>query len=265
MGIKSDPIWKPDKSGLIREVRVSKTLSADMSSDLLLRNALQRRSIAFDHCLLVKYEVFEKWTDVMIDAYLAEPPVGYGRVSIDQLHRADMELFKFIISETKDGIKPARDGTSPVEEAVKKGMDVTAVRLALQPLQGGTAAKRSRPASSDAHEDDSDMDKLRKQLAEAKAQIQAMGKKRRDDDGKQGKGGKGKGKGEGKGMARGKMPKDLRGGVPRTDDDENICFGYNLGTCSLAKPGAKCKKGLHVCCKAGCFEEHSFTKVHKAS
>ena len=81
MGVKSDPVWKPDAGGLIRESKVSQELSADTSTDLLLRNALQRRSLAFDNCRLVAYSVFERWTDVLLDAKL-EPSDEWTPASI---------------------------------------------------------------------------------------------------------------------------------------------------------------------------------------
>ena len=81
MGVKTDPVWKPDAGGLVRESKVSQELSADTSTDLLLRNALQRRSLAFDNCRLVAYSVFERWTDVLLDAKL-EPSDEWTPASI---------------------------------------------------------------------------------------------------------------------------------------------------------------------------------------
>ena len=67
---------------------------------------------------------------------------GHQRVSIEQLHRADLQLFKFITRETKDGVRMKNDGTFPVEEAIRTGMDIPEVRVCLQPLQGGSCSKK---------------------------------------------------------------------------------------------------------------------------
>ena len=75
MGIKVDPVWKPDSSGLIRETKVSEALKADTHTDLKLRLALQRRSLSFDQARLVDYNVFEKWTHTIMDAFCS-PPSG---------------------------------------------------------------------------------------------------------------------------------------------------------------------------------------------
>ena len=60
MGIKSDPTWKPDSQGIIREVRVREEVKADTSTDLRLKYALQRRSLALDQARLVEYEKMEE-------------------------------------------------------------------------------------------------------------------------------------------------------------------------------------------------------------
>ena len=65
MGIKSDPVWKPDSSGLIRETKVQAELQAETDTDLKLRLALQRRSLAFDQARLCDYNTFERWTQVI--------------------------------------------------------------------------------------------------------------------------------------------------------------------------------------------------------
>eukprot|EP00969_Alexandrium_andersonii_P007148 311952-Alexandrium_andersonii.AAC.1 len=52
------------------------------------------------------------------------------------------------------------------------------------------------------------------------------------------------------------MPKALLGGMPTAKSGQRICFGYNLNQCKDAKPGASCKRGLHVCCRPGREKQH---------
>ena len=72
--------------------------------------------------------------------------------------------------------------------------------------------------------------------------------------GSKGSGDKGKGRGP-------NMPSELKGHEYETKDGVNICFGFNTGTCSRAKPGERCPRGLHVCCVKGCEKSHSL-KAH---
>ena len=58
------------------------------------------------------------------------------------------------------------------------------------------------------------------------------------------------------------MPAGLRGGVPRDDSGEPICYGFGLGQCKDAPVGGRCARGRHVCCWPGCFGNHAFIE-HK--
>ena len=53
MGLRSDPVWKPDAQGIIRESKVQEVLKADYKTDLQLKFVLQRRSLALDQTRLV--------------------------------------------------------------------------------------------------------------------------------------------------------------------------------------------------------------------
>lgn len=121
MGVKSDPTWKPDSSGIIREVKVQEELKADVSSDLKLKYALQRRSLAFDQARLVDFDKFERWSQILLEAYTASPPTGFKKVSIEQVHHADMEMFKYLMKETRNGIRPV-GAVCPLEDALTKAL-----------------------------------------------------------------------------------------------------------------------------------------------
>ena len=223
MGIKSDPVWKPDHTGLIRESRVTLETPADTSTDLLLRNALQRRSLAFDHCRLVQYNVFERWTDTLLDAYLNPAMSGYQRVSIEQLHRADLQLFKVVMRETREGIRMRSDGSFPVEEAIKLAMKQPEVLLILQPLQTTSTKRRAEspePSGSDgSNKQQKVIEALRGELANMRAKPTPSSSS--------GSGGKSKGKGKGKGSKAksstvSRMPHELIGMASRTSENDMI-------------------------------------------
>lgn len=207
MGLKADPIWKPDAMGVVRATKTQVGLTANTGTDLLLRNALQRRSLAFDNCRLVDYGIFERWTDILLDAYLAAPIEGHAPISIEQLQRADLQLFKHAIRETRDGIRVRGDGSFPLEEALRIGFTLPEVRLHLMPVQGrGGGPGNKREASGSARE--VTPEKLRRVVE--RPQGHADGQKR----------GRGKGKGGGKQGSKSsgkkehypvKMPSDLIG------------------------------------------------------
>ena len=65
-----------------------------------------------------------------------------------------------------------------------------------------------------------------------------------------------KGKGKGKNKKREPVPQELKGMHSRTPQGDQICFGYNLGTC---KQGAACAR-KHVCAVPGCYKNHPQTE-----
>ena len=261
-GAKLDSFWKPDLHGNVKEVRAAPDLLADMSTDLLLKHTLARRSLAFDQWRLVAFEVFEQWSTIMLTAYLRTPPNGYAKVSLEQLHNADVELFHHMMKATRRGIKPTAEGNFPVEDALKVAMDAAEVRLHLQPLQSrGTqqptrlvTLKRSSPGSSDDYQDRSQktIEGLQTQIRQLRAG--STGSQKKGAKGQKGGGGGQKGGSKG-GGSKNPMPHDLIG-MERYWNNEPICYGYNLAGCDKAAPGVKCPKGWHVCCRPGCFQHH---------
>ena len=276
MNIKVKKIWKPDGSGLIREHNVKEELQADMSTDLMLADTFRRSSLSFDQNSLASYAKIEAWSTIMLEAYTTPPPLNFRRVSIEQLHRADLKLFKLMIEETREGIRPTLSG-KPMDAALDKFMRHPDVRLVLQPLQGKEdegypstpASKRKLPES-----EESMIMKLQKTIENQAGQIKNLQKKKLGSHQGGGAvqkhpfpltphGGQGGSKAAGKSKTAGKiktttrMPAQLIGLSPQNAQGEAICFGYNLGTCTGAADGETCPKGWHVCMKPGCFKAHS--------
>jgi len=77
-------------------------------------------------------------------------------------------------------------------------------------------------------------------------------------------GGKGTGKAPGKAQRTPVMPAALVGmDARRPSDGLSICFNFNLPAgCAGASAGGSCPKGLHVCCKPGCYQSHSLQGNH---
>ena len=254
MGLKSDPVWKPDSNGIIKEVKVQEILRAETDTDLKLRYALARRSIAFDQARLLNYFDFEQWPKIMMEAYTTEPPPGYLKVGIEQLHRADMQLFKVMMKETRSGIKPIA-GRQPLAAALKKAIDMPEVRLCLQPLQG-TSHKRKHESPQQNHKKQKAVDvaKLQRQLENVQGQLKNL-KSSGHPSSSNSKGQKGKGKG-GKNLGI-RMPPQLIGLCPTTPSGDPCCYDFNLNKCQRAKNGERCPRGWHVCVRHGCGKPHS--------
>lgn len=227
MGIKSGPTWKPDSQGINREVMVKEEMKADTSTDLRLKYALQRRSLAFDQSRLASYDKLEKWLGILLEAYAAPPIDNYKRVSIEQIQLAEMEMFKYLIRETRRGIKPT-GGLTPMEEALDRALVAPEIRLHLQPLQSSKRkgldedeppVKKSKAAASE-------NEKLRRTIENLQGQVKNLSKGQKK--------GKGKG-GRGHNRSEVRMPSELIGQNATTSSNEPICFSYNLSGCKQQK------------------------------
>eukprot|EP00435_Cladocopium_sp_Y103_P016429 s3380_g4.t1 len=258
MGIKHDPMWKPDSQGIIREVRVQSEIKADTSSDLRLKYALQRRSLAVDQGRLCSYDKLEKWSNILLEAYTKTPLEGYKKVTIEQIQHADMEMFKYLIKKTRGGIRPT-GAVAPLAAALDQALVLPEIRLHLQPLPAGTSAKRK----SDDDDEHQAVDKKPKSSSSSSSENMKL---RRTIENLQGQvrnlsGNKAKGLGKGK-QRKGanphssvRMPAELIGHHAMTGDGEPICFSFNLSGCDAAGVNERCKKGWHVCTK--CRGGHS--------
>ena len=63
-----------------------------------------------------------------------------------------------------------------------------------------------------------------------------------------------------------KPPKNPKVDIPdgcatKADSNQNICFGYNRKSCMVR--GAKCRRGLHVCWRKGCFGKRPYVDCPK--
>ena len=275
-GIKCDPVWKPDSSGVMRMTKEEENPKSSLRTDLMLQYTLQRRSLAFDRARLCGYAVMEKWTAKMLAAYVQVPEPGYGKVSLSQLRRADARFFKELEDLTKEtGIRVKASSVElPLDAAVAKALSCFEVAMALAPVQV-SAGKAGAQETTSAQESQTER-KLREQLREANrakaAADRALAEERKrkreaggneDDAKRKGKKLKGRGRGQGSGQTGMRVPKAFEGGVAEDPSGQRICFAFNsAGGCS--HKGPKCPKGVHKCMIPGCFSsQHGMHEHHE--
>ena len=74
-------------------------LKADNSTELQLQWSLQRRGIALDQCRLVEWAVHQRWVQYLMGLTSKAAPEGYAKVRMDQLVKADKELFMIMADD----------------------------------------------------------------------------------------------------------------------------------------------------------------------
>ena len=252
-GLKTIKEYKPDNNGFMREHLRHDEPSASVSSDLLLKMALTRRGLALDQALVMSFKMHEKIVNLFFGEMMRAPPPGYSRVSVNQVLRADIEIFKKLQELTRSGVQATGAGVRPVDDHVVRVIESAAVQLLLLPLKGGSTSSGSGGGGNNG-DGPSKARQRREKQKNARANDNDNSKKRRVEPVYSGGKDWGKGSG-GKGVP---LPKELLGCTP-VADGKYLCFGYNLREGCPHKdvePGNRCRKGFHLCMVKGCGREH---------
>lgn len=251
MGVKKEQFLKPDAAGKVVVVGRDQELFADLSSEMRVRQALTRRSLALDQVSLMTFEESEKYHDFLFALLTMEVPPTHQRISLHQILLADKQAWAVMAQHCRSGVSVRPDGTFPLQAALDEARKHPVVTAMLQPM----TATSSHPIRA----------------AEVHGKGHAIP---REAPGPYSpKSGKGKGKGGkpgGKGGKPGKngqfmkrdWPKELEGLNSTTKKGTPLCPDFQLPNgCGFAQAGRYCKAGLHICCK--CLQTHSFVDCKK--
>ena len=210
----------------------------NMHSELEVLQAMTRRSLAMDCVGLMTYATAQKWVTTLFNVLQQQPPPGFIRVSLTQLLRTDRQAFIKMSETCLNGIRPTPDGVRPLDAAMANVCNDSTVMFYMLPT---LAPKEVAEPKKRKHEE-----AARSPGSAVKpANIWSANKK----------GGKGS-KGKGKFSNSGKLPERLKGCAATNDQDERLCFAYNLDGCDRAGPGERCDRGRRQCCRKGCFKNH---------
>lgn len=217
-GTKRDVVLKMDNTGNLRATHKDSTAEVSLNGDIKVRQALQRRALAYDLSRTVDYATLELWTEILFSHMLTEQPGAYKAVSMQQAQDADRRLWSLVSEATRGKVAVQSDGTKPLEVEIKKAMYDNEVRFLLQPLP--------KPYKSDAS------DPPIKKTPDVK-------KVKKDED-------------------KNKTFQLPEGCTSHTAGGKPLCRNWNQGKCRFAQPGKRCKFGFHLCNKKGCERPKPF-------
>ena len=198
-----------DDSGTIKVTKKQELSDCNLSGDLRLRSAMQRRALAYHLAGVATFIAQEKWTNLLFARMQQEPPPGFKYVSQDQVVRADKALWLKVAEETRARVQ-ATGATKTVDQAIEKWsihLEIQYSMMRLPTVKG--------PA------DITDIKKLGPGI-------------KKDDSNKDCKG---KGKGKGKIV----VPEDCT--IKFGETNKPICMKYNVGVC---RANIKAGKTLYV-------------------
>ena len=124
--MKRDPAIATDSSGLLKVSSKQKDPICEANTELKLRSALQRRSLAMDLSGISTFEVIEGWVQFLFSHLMKEQPRGYSRVSLQQIIDCDKQMFVMASHLTMG---------KPLDEAVISLKSSSEILQYLAPLQ----------------------------------------------------------------------------------------------------------------------------------
>lgn len=225
--LKKEPALEFSADGSIRLSKKHPEASADTAGELRVRMCMQRRALAFQIANIATFVTIDTFISKLFALLTRRPLAGYRSVTLAQIISADQALWQKIAQEVRGQVLTSGD-PKPVDKAITENMDSAEVTYHLLPLRDS--------ASSRTTTDDKDPDKRKKRDKDDKKQ-----KKERDEK-----------------VAKIDIP---QGCTAKNDSNQNICFGYNRKSCPVR--GAKCRRGLHICWKKGCYGKHPFPDCNK--
>ena len=237
LGIKKESFVKAEaSSGVLKQVSRDVNPLADLTTEYRVKLVLTRRALAFDNCGLCEFSVMESVHDYLYSLVMKEALETHHPITVQQILRADKQLWIRLIELTRDGIIASVSGKNPIEVNIPIARLDPLFNALLQPLArstasyGNTGTERAKPYQE--------------------------GNQAKQGKGGKGRGGKGRGKGPKGGGKGGKaltsMPDELKGMRMSTNSGGAYCWAANLSSgCPNARFGGYCNKGFHGCMKCG--------------
>ena len=231
---KAEPVLAFNNDGNIRLSKRSVDLQCDVTGETKLRNALTRRSLAFDQVGILSFTAMELWHNTMFRALQKQPPAGYKFVSVQEILAADKELFTIVSQHSRGELRIVAGSPAPLDAFFQKYMDSSEVVCYMNPLP---ASQQSNPP-------------VRDKAAENPGGVKGKG----DNPGK----GKGKGKGPSIADLLKNMPNNC---VSKMPDGKFLCLRYQTGQCYHQRK-KRCNNGLHKCYFKGCHKDRPYSECN---
>lgn len=198
-------------------------IKADTSNELLMQWALQRRGLAFDQCKLISNEVHDKWVQSLLMQLTRDAPPGYAKVQMEQVLRADRELFTIMAQEHSGPFVNGPKGELPLDLLMGQLAHDPRISMHLLPLPTSTA----RSAASGSVDDGA---------KKAPGGPPKLGNPRK--------------KAKASAKAKANCPEELKGYNQFDDNGNPICWAFNMSKgCAEETKDGRCKKGSHICIK----------------
>ena len=218
------------EQGTLKSVSADALPAVDVGTEMKLMYAFQRRGLAFDLVGLMSWDAHTEWTNKLFRALMSDVPANFQAIGLQQIIKADQEMFVLLASEYEGPLKAvAIDGQPPLDAQIRMMMNDPRVNVFLVPLP---AHQQKRPISNTSAPDRAVQQPSKKQKQVNKTPAQ--------------------------------LPAELSGLHTKTADNKPLCWSFNLqkGCTNVLKKG-RCRFGFHTCMK--CLKAgHGAHKCHSS-
>ena len=224
--VKRDKSVLVDTDGGLKVTAKNQDMSCDASTEYALRQAWQRRSLAFDLAGLATFHALEGWVNKMFLVLSRPIPPGYKPVNIQQLISADRALFIRAADALVGSLTGVPGRAKPLDEQIVLLQDSPEIVQYMTPLQGNDNKRPYTPGDGNVPPPDPHK------------------KPRPPKDPK---------KADPKKLKKFVVPDNC---CSKTDDGKPICYYYNTAGCKLPCKKGRCRRGMHLCWRKNCGKSH---------
>jgi len=189
----------------------------DTGNEMSLQWALQRRGVAFDQCRIIEWSTHQLWVQQLLTTLSKDVADGFNKVRIEQVIRADKELFTILANEQRGNIRPTAGGVLPIDVAFNRLRTDPRVIMHILPTMKSksSAVSDSQPAGDGGGGRPNKKAKAKKPPTKKATAL---------------------------------CPAELKDFHQRDENDVNICWAFNMKNgCKEKAANHQCKKGVHKC------------------
>ncbi|CAJ1409328.1 unnamed protein product, partial [Effrenium voratum] len=113
------------------------------NTEIKLKSAWQRRSLAMDLANLASFQVIESWVQYLFLQLVKDQPRGFSKVTLQQLIECDKQMFIMASHKTMGKLQTTPPAPRPLDEAIRELQRAPDVWQYLAPIPAARAAPQS--------------------------------------------------------------------------------------------------------------------------
>ena len=271
-GKKKEELFKEDAEGRLQRTFREKEYPIQVGDELAMKYALQRRGLAMNMAKLINFQVHDTLVNFYLEELARVALPGYEKVSMEQIRRADKEIFLRMADKTRSGLSNFGDPLRqvlPLDQVLPAVMVEPRIVALLFPLPS-TSGRQNQQSGNKRKADE--VERLRNEVKKLKAKgdhkgggfgSNRGGQAGNNEGASQSSRGKGGGGKQRSAKVKGpRMPMELVGMASEVGG-KRLCYAYNLKGGCIVRGVDGCAKGAHICAFPGCGGDHSLQDCSK--